>query len=236
MKKLLLLITIFNFSICLSQELKKMKGKGTEGWEKYYVLKSDNTIRHGKFEINSYTPPFNKLTTGFYKNGVKDSLWTEKYNLKGHNIRSQGYYKNDKKIGIWIYNDSNGEIIQKYDHDNDIAIFSKECSDIHNCPASIVGGLKQLAYDLANELMWYEFPLNENGRTLIQFRNTVSLNVEIDGSITNVEFVDPITDEKLNDYLKKKIDKRKGKWIVARKDNIPIRENINIPVAFTVQF
>ena len=236
MRILLSLLALSVTLFCQSQDLKKMKGKGIEGWEKFYVLKSDNSIRHGKYEITSYTPPFHQLASGFYKKGLKDSLWTEKFNLKGHKIKSQGFYKNDEKVGIWIYNNNKGELIQKYDHDKKKIISSTECADINNCEASVIGGLQQLAYDLSNELIGYDFPMNESGRTLIQFRNLVSIQIEPDGSVTEVTFRDIIEDKKLEEYIKEKIEKRTGKWIAATQNGVLVSQQIKIPIALTVQY
>ncbi|MEI7828269.1 MAG: energy transducer TonB [Prolixibacteraceae bacterium] len=78
--------------------------------EVYYVLKSDNSIKHGvyKAEINGKV-----LIEGHYNMGEMDSLWTH-YDLSGV-IRSRGWFKSNKRDSIWEFFDKKGELEQKID-------------------------------------------------------------------------------------------------------------------------
>jgi len=74
--------------------------------EIYYVLKSDKKVRQG---------PYCKLgcndsaeVEGFYKNGLKDSIWT--------GWPASGVYSLGKKKGVWAYYNFVGQLEQKYDH------------------------------------------------------------------------------------------------------------------------
>jgi TonB family protein len=98
--------------------------------EKYYVLNSDKTVKHGE-----YTSYF-KLTDeelravkkgtimmqvfirqkGHYKNGKRDGLWIE-YS-QPNIIKTQGNYSADKKTGIWLTYKEKGVVTEKFDYDN----------------------------------------------------------------------------------------------------------------------
>ena len=81
--------------------------------EIFYVLKSDSTVRQGSYRLvlNGKI-----LCDGTYKMGMKDSLWTQ-YNEIGK-LRFRGFYSENKRIGIWQFNDEKGEPEQKIDFSN----------------------------------------------------------------------------------------------------------------------
>ena len=81
--------------------------------EIFYVLKSDSSIRHGSYRLISNGKI---LVQGYYKTGMKDSLWTQ-YDEKGK-LRFRGFFTEDKRAGIWEFNDDKGEIEQKVDFTN----------------------------------------------------------------------------------------------------------------------
>ncbi len=73
--------------------------------EVYYVLKSNPDIKHGLYQKYGN----NKLKIeGYYKDGLKDSLWTE-YGYSG-TINTRGHYRNDKKEGLWTEYGYKGKI------------------------------------------------------------------------------------------------------------------------------
>ncbi len=81
--------------------------------ENYEVLKSDRKIRHGHYQqiLNGHI-----LEDGYYKNGLKDSLWQD-YNLNGSLI-STGMYKEDQQVGNWNFYNAMGLLEQTYDFTN----------------------------------------------------------------------------------------------------------------------
>jgi antitoxin component YwqK of YwqJK toxin-antitoxin module len=56
---------------------------------------------------------------GYYKNGLKDSLWIE-YRTTPFvkRLQSIGVYRNDNKVGIWRNYIENGNIIEQYNYDS----------------------------------------------------------------------------------------------------------------------
>lgn len=116
MYKLLSIYLLFAYLTCNGQETTKITStiKGTPYIEDYYVLKSDKTTRHGEYNkfkvINGSI-----IESGFYKMGLKDSLW-KRYNSAGSALNSTGSYRDGEKKGIWKYYGSDGNIEQVYNH------------------------------------------------------------------------------------------------------------------------
>jgi len=115
MKKPYLLLHFLVFAAnCVAQETKTISiDKPPFYLEKVEVLKSDQNIRQGTYLL---TTKYNgaTVTTGFYKNNKKDSVWCEYGNNK---IKiAEGSYKNDEKVGEWIAYNDKGSILSKYDY------------------------------------------------------------------------------------------------------------------------
>lgn len=76
-------------AILFGQETKRITIKETN--ETFFVLKSDKTIKHGEYNKFSYKNTL--LIKGFYKQGLKDSIW-ECYNFDGQISLKYDYSKN----------------------------------------------------------------------------------------------------------------------------------------------
>jgi TonB family protein len=121
-KTLLLLLTIFPI-VLFGQETNMVIKKHENPWfkEVYYVLKSDKSVRHGNYQKLGYKDAI--VINGFYKNGLKDSIWTE-YQWRGKTKVSMGTYSANQKVGVWEFYDSEGVLEQKYDYTtNEITYF-----------------------------------------------------------------------------------------------------------------
>tara|TARA_B100000809_G_scaffold86653_1_gene85016 strand:- start:9244 stop:9981 length:738 start_codon:yes stop_codon:yes gene_type:complete len=123
MKILLIIITFFVSINAQAQQTKKVtiKNDNPKFKEVYYVLKSAKTVKHGSYiKYNFKGEPFIR---GLYKNGLKDSLWTNfgQYNLKQ---RSIGSYSKGKKIGVWEFYNFNGILEQEYNYTNNKIIYN----------------------------------------------------------------------------------------------------------------
>jgi hypothetical protein len=128
----ILFFSILSVTTLLSQEtaLFERKFEGTNQIaERYYVLKSNKTIKHGSyvkyFQIPTYYSKAEKkqldlehfvAIKGNYKNGKRDGEWVE-FNNQGK-FRTKGSYANEKKIGVWQTAKENGQVIENYDFDN----------------------------------------------------------------------------------------------------------------------
>ena len=95
MCKIILLIVVLFPAILFGQSTKKVTDKDKH--EVYYVLKSDKTIRQGSYKKSGWNGK--PLIDGYYKNGMKDSIWT--------------------------FYDNSGQVNQKYDYIKKEFIFEK---------------------------------------------------------------------------------------------------------------
>ena len=111
MKKTYLVLLILCPILLHAQELiKKTKSSGNpKSKEIYYVLKSDNKTLHGSYEKLDQNEKV--VLSGFYKNGAKDSIWTE---YSWHAKRT-GKYESDKRVGVWEFYDYEGKLEQRID-------------------------------------------------------------------------------------------------------------------------
>jgi len=123
MKTFFTIIIILFTSAASAQNLKKKTVNNDETGivEKFTVLRENEEIKQGKYELYRIHDPLILLCTGFYKNNLKDSLWT--YYARNGSAIASGSYKDGLKIGIWygIGTDKNVEV--KYDYTNKKLIF-----------------------------------------------------------------------------------------------------------------
>ena len=114
MNKISILLFILLPLISSAQETKKVTEKHTKPdyTEKYHVLRSDGTTKHGE-----YTKTYSGLQeeTGYYKNGLKDSLWTLT-DLSDDHIIATGNYISGIKTGTWTYYKKKDTIEREYDY------------------------------------------------------------------------------------------------------------------------
>lgn len=111
---LCVVLTITMPYIAAAQKVKKVTetspGKFNPPKIVYEVLADSPHIRHGVYE--QYGPNNRLYTKGFYNHGLKDSIWKTFY--KG-NTRSQKFYKNGQKTGIWEFWDYEGQLSFSFD-------------------------------------------------------------------------------------------------------------------------
>ncbi|MBL4754471.1 MAG: energy transducer TonB [Flavobacteriales bacterium] len=98
--------------------------------EKYEVLKSDKSIKHGiyvSYHKERYNLEGDNLIsqTGQYKNGKKDGMWTtykpptKKGSITHTGYRiSEGEYKDGVKVGVWKTFKEEGKVVLQHDHDS----------------------------------------------------------------------------------------------------------------------
>jgi len=115
MRKFLILLILFLPILPAAKETKKIVRDriSPEMSEIYYVLKSDTTVKHGRYQAGTLGKI---LIEGFFKMGSKDSLWTQ-YNIYGK-IKSRGWYERNRRDSIWDFFNDKGELDQKIDFTN----------------------------------------------------------------------------------------------------------------------
>ena len=90
MNRQILILLIFVPTMLFAQKTKKVTDELTN--EVFYVLKSDKKIRHGEYKMLDFKGKL--LVSGYYKYGVKDSIW-EYYNGKEQLIAKYDYTKDE---------------------------------------------------------------------------------------------------------------------------------------------
>jgi len=168
---LLLLFSISPFFL-VGKELKKISRDNViPGFtETFYVLRSDTAIRQGSYRLET----LGKLVIeGNYKAGMKDSTWIQ-YNLKGV-VRTRGWFKNNKRAGIWDFFNNSGQLEQEVNFSTGEVpyyqtIFSKQpfrvtlgkdtLLTVLDRPPLYLGGSSKLNDDISNEIV---LPLHKSG-------------------------------------------------------------------------
>jgi periplasmic protein TonB len=88
--------------------------------EVFDVLKSNPDVKHGHYVKKRGKKKI--MLDGYFKNGLKDSVWTE-LNNEGDYITAYGMYKLDKKYGAWKYFNYKGELLHIYDQTTNNLLF-----------------------------------------------------------------------------------------------------------------
>jgi hypothetical protein len=193
MKQIFFILTLILIQAnCFGQKTILIKNKiSINSTEEYYAFKANREIKNGSYKLYLRE---SLIEEGFYKNGVKDSIWNE-YFLE--NKIGNGNYLDGIKVGIWNYFDKN-EIIQTYDYTKKELVFYKLREGekdleykIYNQsetiktklerPPLFLGGENYLFYQVCKDL---NYPINaaENGTT---GRVYLAFNIDSLGNTSN---------------------------------------------------
>ncbi|WP_347375042.1 hypothetical protein [Aequorivita sp. Q41] len=246
MRNKILILLLLTATVVFAQKTKKVKENAGFGKAKFYVLKSDGVTKHGEYKTTSYTPPFRNVITGTYSNGKREGFWTEKYDQSGSQIRMQGNYQSDKKIGKWEYYDSRGNLIQEFDFDTNEFVSNSECEtdkDFEvelngvleikklNCPPTRIGGLKIFTKDLYREITKKSpFEINSSGRTSINIDEVLSFFISKEGNIENIEYSGKEENEELAKVINNFLKENNENWVSGILNNEKIKAKISIPI------
>lgn len=100
-----------------------------DGVWKTYSQNGDSSVieirnyKNGLLDGYSYFDAYGLYQSGLYKNGLREGPWEEKEN--NLYIRAKGEYRNDKRVGIWLFYDTLGVIKQQNNYGNGLKIFEK---------------------------------------------------------------------------------------------------------------
>ena len=181
---------LFAFAQETQKVIKKNKDKGT--FESFYVLKTDTNTKSGPYELRSRTG----VLSGFYKNGLEDSIWAAKIDVE-HPIYT-GQYTQGKRSGVWEFYNDQGKVAQKYDFDNKILLY--DSFPLTNMKCKVSGNIKDgdvitnpLYMDgTLGLLKWLNnnatYPKNCRDND-IQGTVIIGFNIEADGVIKNIHVV-----------------------------------------------
>lgn len=139
MKNTIVFLLIALPAILFGQETKKVIEEHKNPWfkEVYYVLKSNNLIRHGRYQKLGYKDVV--LMNGIYKNGLKDGTWTE-FSVSGKNKKLEEYYSAGKEVGVWNYYDLKGDLEEKWDKATNIVTVIKYEDNWRNKEYKVIEG------------------------------------------------------------------------------------------------
>lgn len=244
--KIIISSLLICFSICsVGQEIEKVKNKiSKDNYEIFYVLKSDNSIKHGHYEL--YENKELKLS-GYYKSNVKDSIWTFYYSAPlSKKISAKGLYSNNKRIKLWEFYNHEGKLAQTFDFNtytlNNLvdSIEEKKQNLIMNGKykgliyvdknASYKNGNDNIIQFIGKNLK-YPNSAKSNG---IQGRVFTSFIVNEKGELSDFEIFRP-AHEILNDEALRVLKLSEGQWTPATFENEPVSTRQIIPLSFTLR-
>ena len=252
MKKLVILSLLISQAICLlGQEVKtkKKKENTNEGTATFYVLATNDTIKHGVYQIKAYTGN-RVLITGTYSNNKKVGLWTEQYygrEYKGP--KATGLYDNNIKKGEWTYYNFDGDTVMIYNWTDNKVVVSKLCgTDTKeytviedgiehksklDCPPTCVTGHDYFLYEFSRDIGEQADLFKKVGNELYQLKTQISITINKNGSVTDIIYS---TNEKSE--LKQIIEKfiKSYKWIPGKKDGKDVTAKFEFSISILNQF
>ena len=184
--------------------------------ESYYVLKNDPKIKHGTYQYST-------------KKGLVE----------------KGQYDNDKKVGVWEFYDTDGNLEQKYDYSTNQLIFNKEGKQFGNykvivdgkptdivpdTPPIFIGG--QSSYDrfITNNL---KYPSDSKSKG-IEGRQFVLVSLSKQGDILNASIYRSISPD-IDQEALRLINKLPKAWIPAKHQNEDVDVLVGLPVLFRLK-
>ena len=252
MKKLLIITLLFSQTIFLyGQEVKTKKKKvdTQKGTATYYVLASNDTVKHGEYQIKAYSGN-RVLLKGTYNNNKKVDLWTEQYYGKNYaGPKATGYYNNDIKSGDWTYFNYEGDTVLIYNWTDNKVIFSKLCgTDIKeytviednkeyksklDCPPTCMTGREYFLYEFTWNIGEHADLFQKVDDVSYQLKTKIIITIDKNSSITDISYS---TDEK--NELKEIIEKfvKSYKWIPGKKDGQNVTSKFEFSISLSSQF
>ncbi|WP_160328140.1 energy transducer TonB [Solirubrum puertoriconensis] len=223
------------------QETKKVTEQQGNAKEQYSALKSDPKVKHGPYA--RYEGRSGQLAErGYYRNGVRDSIWTE-YHWGGSKVRARGKYRNNEKVGEWEAYDYKGELVQRYDYTKRQLLLDKPSqwaekvtaralnteAALDNKPVYI-GGWDAVFRTVGMNIRYPALAL----RTGIQGDVRVAFTVDADGKASDFRVAKGIgagCDEESLRVISLITDG----WFPAQAGGQPVASEIEVPVSFSIK-
>ncbi len=164
--------------------------------------------------------------TGFYKLGLKDSIW------QGQMYK--GTYTKGKKTGVWEYMDFEGRLIQKFDHDKHELVFYKveEYDTSHDYavirgkdtlhtrldrPPMLIGGYGELF----NIILDHQTNLKKIMKKSDSGHVVIAFNLDSNCNYSNIRFT-TTTQTDFNGEAMKMLEESRSLWMPALLNNTPV--------------
>lgn len=211
--------------------------------EKFEVMKSSPGTRQGKYTL-AVKSSGKILTTGFYKNNLKDSVWRE-YNAKDYVI-AEGHYKNGRKVGEWSYYGKLWKLANKYNFSTGQLTYHKPTSDDSTHTYRVIKGrdtistlLERAPIYLSSDALFRPLLYNlhypaDALKKHISGRVVIGFTVDTGGHMRDYRVVSPLgygCDEEALRVVKQIAED----WVPGRYKGSNVAVAMNIPVAFTLQ-
>jgi len=207
--------------------------------EIYEVLRSDTTIRNGSYKYQGTR----FVTTGWYKNNQKDSVWTS-YSFG--RISSMGNYKNGKRDGIWNIYNYNYELETKYDFTVNKIVFHKADNEKDTIKYAIITGKDTLYSHLDTPPMYGGGEAQISGLLVSAIRypakakenNTmgkviIAITIDENGHAVNYRIKKYVKNGLAEEALRV-IRLMPDNWIPAYLNNKAVTAEYDIPVTFSL--
>lgn len=250
-KTIMITLLISQVMMSFGQDLKTVKKKENEreGKATFYVLASNDTIKHGDYKVKSYMGS-RIVLKGQYNNNSKVGLWVEQYYggfYKGP--KATGYYENNKKVGEWIYFTYDGDTAQIYNWSLNKLISLNLCgvdtfkhTVIENgieskhkldCPPTCASGIHYFFHELDKVIINRDDLFKNIDNYTHQFKTEISFTLDKDSTITIVSFS---TEE--NKELKEIIEKfiKSYNWIPGKLEGKEVTTKIVYSVDFSSMY
>ncbi|MCK6648575.1 MAG: energy transducer TonB [Bacteroidia bacterium] len=239
----LLLLTIWS-SILIGQETQTITVVNENPYYKevYSVLKSDKSVKHGSYQKFGFNDAI--ITKGYFKNGLKDSLWKEfQFQAGIRNLQSMGVYISGKKTGVWEFCDINGVTEIKYDFTKKEVVYapsSKQEVNIIKGKDTIRAKLDRVPVHLARlenaiavDTIDLKYPRQalENG---ITGKVHVGITIDKNGKATNYRIIKGLgggCNEEALSYVKK----LPNHWAPGILKGQPVDSEYTLLVSFKIQ-
>ena len=196
------------------QATKKVSDKLTD--ETFYVLKSDMSTKHG--EYNKFSNKNKLLVSGYYKLGVKDSIW-QCYDKEGRITLTYDFTRND--LIFYEPSDHINDIQYRRINDNDTTL---------NRPPIFLGG-EQL---FLNEIAWnlrYPASARENS---IMGNVYVTFIVNTNGKLINPAIKTPLG-YGLDEEALRVIGLLPDNWLPGMFNGQAVDVEVSLPVSFRLK-
>lgn len=203
-----LIFALLNLCAFCQETILKKKGR-----EIYYVLKTDENIKHGSYN----------------------------YVIK-KKIVVKGQYENNEKTGIWEFYNANDSLEQKYDYSNKKMIYIKNENDFENCKVALndekteiipevkpifIGGMSSYERFISDNL---KYPKKAKAKR-IEGRQIVLILLSKDGEVKNSKIYRSISPD-IDQEALRLISILPNNWIPAKHKNEFVDVVLSLPVMF----
>ncbi len=202
--------------VLYGQKTKLIKDKDNR--EEYYVLKSDNSIRHGEYFKFSSTNAL--LIKGHYTNGLKDSIW-ELYNSNGEVFQKIDGSKNEL-VYVKIEDSEKGNLYKLINGDEKSLVALDR-------PPVYLGGNENFIYELAIHLQYPEDAFNKG----LAGRVFVSFVIDKNGKASNYQILKS-AGQVFDDEAIRALKSIPENWFPGILDGKAVDIELSYPVTFTL--